>query len=217
MATIIHTARSIQSVTEKYPQFKGLVHNSLSGTADYGNTSASWSTSGTDKLGHSHGEDPAYDPYVRWSSQSKYEGWMNTRFGVTDGRYLTGDFISGCSFRWITWPNENGGIALRRWGIQICKDGSHKRWSSAEINQWDTSKTWHTISLDFSGDLLSQLNRGWQFEELHFMIHTPSNRNTPANTCELDIKEFKFKYKCADNVIIPAMRPYSKRDDYPIA
>ena len=216
MASIIHTAKSIQSVTEKYRQFGGLRHNSLSGTADYGNTSASWSTSGTDKLSHSMGEDPAYES-LRWTSQSRYAGWMNTRIGVTDSRYLTGDFISGCSFRWITWPNEDGGIALRRWGVQICKDGSHKRWSSAEVSNWSTSKSWKTISLDFSGDLLSQLNRGWQFEELHLMVHTPSHNKTPGSACELDIKEFKFKYKCADNAIIPAMRPYSKRDDYPIA
>ena len=214
MASIIHTADSINK--GNYPQFAGLRHNSLSGYADYGNTSSSWSTSGTDKLGYNSGEDPAKE-IVMWTSQSKYEGWMNTRIGVTDGRYLTGEFIKGCGFKWITYPNESGGIALKRWGVQICKDGSHKRWSSAEINQWSTANSWKSVSIDFSGDLLTKLLQGWQFEELHFMIHTPSNRGTPSVNCKLEIKDFKFRFKCPYNTIIPAMRPYSKRDTYPIA
>ena len=49
------------------------------------------------------------------------------------------------------------------------------------------------------------------------MIHTPANKGTPSASCYLDIKDFEFVFKCANNVIIPAMRPYNKRDLYAIA
>ena len=198
-----------------YPHFRGLKHNDLSGSADYGNK-ASWNTSGTDKLGHWSGEDPS-ESTVKWSSQSKYEGWMNTRVGFTEGRYLTGDFISGCKFSWRTYPNQDGGIALRRWGIQIVNGSTHKRWSSDEVANWSTDSSWKKITYNFSGDLLSQLNRGWRFEELHFMVHTPSIGKTPSSVSVLEIKDFEYIFKCANNTIIPAVRPYNKRDLYAIA
>ena len=213
MASIIQRKDTINR--GYYPHFRGLKHNTLSGSADYGNK-ASWNTSDTDKLSHSSGEDPS-ESIVKWSSQSRYEGWMNTRIGFTEGRYLTGDFISGCKFSWRTYPNQDGGIALRRWGIQICKDGTNKRWSSDEVANWSTSSSWTRINYNFSGDLLSQLNRGWRFEELHFMVHTPSIGKTPSSVSVLEIKDFEYIFKCANNTIIPAVRPYNKRDLYAIA
>jgi len=213
MASIIQRKDTINR--GYYPHFRGLKHNTLSGSADYGNK-ASWNTSDTDKLSHSSGEDPS-ESIVKWSSQSRYEGWMNTRIGFTEGRYLTGDFISGCKFSWRTYPNQDGGIALRRWGIQICKDGTHKRWSSDEVANWSTDSSWKKITYNFSGDLLSQLNRGWRFEELHFMVHTPSIGKTPSSVSVLEIKDFEYIFKCANKTIIPAVRPYNKRDLYAIA
>ena len=214
MASIIQTKSTINS--GYYPHFRGLKHNTISGTADYGNTSASWSTSGTDKLSHSSGEDPS-ESIVKWSSQSRYAGWMNTRIGFTQGRYPTGDFISGCRFDYRTYPNQDGGIALRRWGIQIVNGSTHKRWSSAEVANWSTDSSWKKISYNFSGDLLSQLNRGWRFEELHFMVHTPSRSKTPSSASVLEIKGFEYIFKCANNVIIPAVRTYKDKDKYAIA
>jgi len=196
----------------------GVVNNSLSGTADYGNTTASWNTSGTDKLGYSSGEDPSIET-VKWSSWSKYEGWMNTRLGTSYGRYLTGkDFIKGVSFQWRTYPNENGGIALRRWGIGITSDGgTRKRWSSPEINGWSTDSSWKTITYNFDGELATQLNNGWRFDELHFMLHTPSAKSTPSQNCICEVRQFKFLYKSAHNAIIPAVRKYGDRAKYAIA
>ena len=215
MASIIHTAKSING--GYYPHFSGVRNNNISGTADYGNTSASWNTSGTDKLSHISGDDPA-NGTVTWSSQSRYEGWMNTTIGTSSGRYLTGDFISGCKFQWRTYPNQDGGIAFRRWGVGICSmSGTHKRWSSSEVNAWNTSSSWRNISVNFSGELLNQLNRGWQMNALHFMVHTPANKNTPSSNNKFEVRNFEYIYKCANNTIIPAMRPYSQRDSYPIA
>ena len=215
MSSIILTAGTINS--SKYPHFTGLRHNSLSGTADYGNTSGSWNTSNTDKLGWAQGEDPAKET-VRWTSWSKYEGWYNTIIGYNSGRYLTGDHVKGCSFQWLSHPNEAGGITLIRWGIGIVRaDGTKKRWASSEINDWYTNNSPRTINVDFSGDLSYQLNVGWRINELHFMLHTPSDRSTPSQNCVLDINNFKFKYKCSNQAIIPAMRSYSDRSNYPIA
>ena len=215
MSSIILTAGTINS--SKYPHFTGVVQNSLSGTADYGNTSSSWNTSNTDKLGWAQGEDPARET-VRWTSWSKYEGWWNTAVGITSGRYLTGEHIKGCSFQWLSYPNEPGGITLIKWGIGIVRsDGTQKRWSSNEISDWYINNSPRTIDVNFSGDLAYQLNAGWRLSELHFMVYTPSDRSTPSKNCVLDINNFKFKYKCSNSAIIPAMRSYSRRADYPIA
>ena len=212
---IIHTADSIRRAY--YSHFTGIRNNNISGTADYGNTSASWNTSGTDKLYHAGGVDPALGT-VSWASQSRYEGWMNTTFGTSSGRYLTGDHIRGCKFQWRTYPNQDGGITLRRWGVGICSvSGTHKRWSSSEVADWNTSSTWRTISVNFSGELLNQLNRGWQLNGLHFMVHTPANNKTPSSNNVLEIRNFEYLYSCDGSAIIPAMRPYASRDSYPIA
>jgi hypothetical protein len=212
---IIHTAETINRGL--YPHFTGVRNNNISGTADYGNTSSSWNTSGTDKLHHSSGEDPALGS-VKWNSQSKYEGWMNTTIGTSSGRYLTGDHLKGCKFQWRTNPNEDGGITLRRWGVGICSvSGTHKRWSSSEVNRWSTSSSWFDISVNFSGELLNQLNRGWQLNALHFMVHTPYIKKTPGSNNVLEIRNFEYIYKCSYNAIIPAMRDYSNRDSWPIA
>lgn len=198
------------------PCFDGTVNNGLSGYADYGNTSANWNTSNTNKLYYSSGHDPSVE-VVRWGSCSRYSGWMNTKLGVSSGRYMTGEWISGCEFQWRTYPNESGGIALRRWGIGIINSsGTRKRWSSEEVNQWSTDSSWKTIGYNFGGSLASQLNSGWRFEQLHFMIYTPSHGSTPKNECILDIKNFKYRYK-NNNAIVPAMRTNSSRESYPIA
>ena len=197
------------------PCFSGKSLNSLSGYADYGNTSASWNTSGN-YFNHVGGDDPATDT-VRYDSWTKNSGWSNGKFGVSEGRYMTGEFISGCEFQWRTYPNQNGGSALRRWGIGIVAPGGvRKRWSSEEVSQWSTDSSWKTISYNFSGTLLSQLNSGWRLAELHIMMHTPSNGKTPTATCPLEIRNFKYKYK-SNNLIVPAMRSSSRRSDYPIA
>ena len=214
MASIIQTAGTINS--GYYPHFRGLKHNDISGYADYGNTSTSWNTSGTDKLHHSSGEDPS-ESIVKWNSQSKYAGWMNTRIGFTEGLYLTGDFISGCRFNYRTYPNQDGGIDLLFWGIQIVNGTTHKRWSSPELNSWSTSSSWSRITSNFSGELLSKLNSGWRFEELHIFLHTPSNKNTPSHSCVAEVKGFEFIYKCDSKVIIPAMRHYKDKNSYVIA
>jgi len=216
MAIQIHTQESIRS--GNHPHFTGVKNNDISGTADYGNTTASWNVSNTDKLGHSSGDDPAKG-IVKWNSQSRYGGWMNTKIGTNSGRWLTGDFIKGCSFQWRTYPNEDGGIALRRFGVEILTSSTnHKRWSSEEINQWSTSSTWKTYTFNFTSDVQSQLDKGWRLSQLHFMVHTPDNgRNTPSKNCILEVKNFKFIYKCPYNTIIPAMRPFSSRDLYQIA
>ena len=214
MATI-YTQEAIRA--GNYPHFTGLKHNDISGTADYGNTSASWNTSGTDKLSWVSGEDPATG-IVKWASWSRYAGWMNTKIGTSTGRWLTGDFIKGCSFQWRTYPNEDGGIALRRFGVEILTSSTnYKRWSSEEINQWSTSSSWKTYTANFTSDVMSQLNNGWRLSQLHFMVHTPSNGKTPSQNCILEVKNFKFIYKCPYNTIIPAMRSFIDRNSYPIA
>lgn len=199
------------------PIVGGTRHNELTGRADYGNTSANWDPANTGKLGFDTGEDPAVE-IVRWKSQSKYEGWMNTILGYSSGRYLWGAFISGCEFQWRTYPNESGGITLRRWGIGIAQRNGNQRarWSSAEVNEWSTSSSWKTIRYSFDGSLNSLLNNGWVVDELHFMVHTPRHGSTPSKGCHLEIKNFKFHYRNND-AIIPAMRRFDDRADYPIA
>lgn len=199
------------------PCFGGTRHNEITGKADYGNTDASWDPANTGKLGFDTGDDPSVE-IVRWKSQSKYEGWWNTIFGFNRGRYLWGSIISGCEFQWRTYPNQNGGIALRRWGIGIAeKNGnSRKRWSSAEVNEWSTSSSWKTIRYTFDGTLSSKLNNGWVVDELHFMVRTPKNGSTPSSGNHLEIRNFKFHYK-NNNAIIPAMRDFRDRAEYPIA
>ena len=197
------------------PCFSGRTTNTISGTAHYGNTTASWNTSGN-YFNHVSGNDPAIET-VRYDSWTRNEGWSNYKVGTSQSRYMTGEFISGCEFQWRTYPNSNGGSALRRWGIGIVLPGGViKRWSSAEIDQWSTSSSWRTISYNFSGDILSQLNNGARFAELHIMMRTPSDRNTPGQSCPLEIRNFKYKYKSND-LIVPAMRGYTNRDQYPIA
>ena len=216
MARIISTTADMQRYWR--PTMSGVRNNSLSGTADYGNTSASWNTSDTDKILYNSGEDPSTG-IIKWASWSRYAGWMNTRLGTTHGRYLTGkDFIKGVSFKWRTYPNQDGGIALRRWGIGIVSDsGTQKRWSSAEVNEWSTSSSWKTINYNFDGELANKLNSGWRFNELHFMLHTPSNGSTPSANCICEVKEFMFNYKSDSNAIIPAVRTYADRTKYRIA
>ena len=197
------------------PCFTGSSLNSFGGTADYGNTGASWNTSGN-YFNHVSGEDPSTGT-VRYDSWTKNSGWSNLKIGVSEGRYMTGEFISGCEFQWRTYPNQNGGSALRRWGIGIISpSGTRKRWSSEEVEQWSTDSSWKTIGYNFNGTLLTNLNNGWRFEELHFMFHTPSNGKTPTATCPLEIRNFKYRYKNS-NLIVPAMRTSSRRADYPIA
>ena len=216
MASIISTTADVQRYWR--PMMNGVSNNSLSGTADYGNTSASWNTSGTDKIVYNSGEDPSIEN-IKWSSWSRYSGWMNTRLGTSYGRYLTGkDFIKGVSFKYRLYPNQDGGIDLRRWGIGIVSDsGTRKRWSSAELNGWSTSNTWKTITYNFDGELASKLNSGWRFDELHFMLYTPSNGSTPSSNCVCEVKDFMFNYKSGSNAIIPAVRAYADRTKYPIA
>ena len=199
------------------PLFDGKQENGLRGTADYGNTTANWDSNNTSKLQWDRGLDPSVET-IQWSSWSKYAGWINTQLGYTKGRYMSGAWITGCEFQWRTYPNENGGIALRRWGIGIAqRDGTlRKRWSSNEVNEWSTSSSWKTIGYNFDGTLLSQLNNGWVFDELHFMVHTPSDRNTPSQNCKLEVRNFKFRYKRGD-AIVPAMRLFRDRAEYPIA
>ena len=214
MATI-YTQEGIRS--GNYPHFTGVKNNDISGHADYGNTSASWNTAGTDKVVYVSGQDPAKE-IVKWSSWSRYSGWMNTKIGTSSGRWLTGDFINGCSFQWRTYPNEDGGIALRRFGVEVLTSATdYKRWSSPEINQWSTSSSWKTYTANFTSDVINALNNGYRLSQLHFMVHTPENRNTPSQNCILEVKNFKFIYKCSYNTIIPAMRPFSDRNSYPIA
>lgn len=214
MATI-YTQEAIRG--GNYPHFTGLKHNDIRGFADYGNTSAGWDPGNTDKLNWSSGQDPAKET-VRWVSQSRYEGWMNTKIGTSSGRWLTGDFIKGCSFQWRTYHNEDGGIALKRFGVEILTSSTnYKRWSTDDINQWSTSSSWKTYTANFTSDLQSQLDKGWRLSQLHIMVHTPSRSKTPSQACVLEIKNFKFIYKCPYNTIIPAMRSFGDRDKYPIA
>lgn len=196
----------------------GVRSNGLSGTADCGNTTSSWNTSGTTYLRLKSGSDPGAG-VVTWASQSKYEGWMNTQLGYSQGRYLNYDFIEGVTFRWRTYPNQDGGIALKRWGIGIVNDsGTKKRWSSNDINSWSTSSSWRAITYKFDGTLLNYFkNSGYRFNELHFMVHTPSNGSHPSSECRLEIGYFTFLYRCPSNAIIPAVRPYSERKLYAIA
>lgn len=196
---------------------RGVRQNGLSGTADMGNTSASWNTSGTTYIKWKSGSDPG-PGIVTWSTSSKYEGWINTQLGVSEGRYLNYDHIDGVTFKWRTYPNENGGIALKRWGIGIVNgSGTKKRWSSNNINDWSTSSSWRTITYKFDGTLLNYFkNSGYRFNELHFMVHTPSHGSWPSE-CKLEVAYFSFTYRSASNAIVPAVRPYSDRNLYAIA
>lgn len=197
------------------PCFSGRSTDTISGNAHYGNTTASWNTSGG-YFEHISGNDPATE-IVKYQSWTTKSGWSNFKVGTSQSRYMTGEFISGCEFEWRTYPNESGGSALRRWGIGITAPGGIiKRWSSAEINDWTTTNTWKKISYNFSGDLLNQLNSGWRFESLHIMMYTPSHSKTPRQGCPLEIRNFKYKYKSND-LIVPAMRGHGNRDKYPIA
>ena len=213
---IISTTSDVKSNWR--PMMRGVSNNKLSGTADYGNTAASWNTANTDKLSYDSFQDPSIET-VKWVSHSRYDGYMNTRLGTTHGRYMTGkDFITGVRFQWRTYPNQSGGIELKHWGIGIVSDsGTIKRWSSDEIKEWSTSSSWKTIQYSFSGTLANQLNSGWRFDELHFMLHTPSHSKTPSSASYLEVRDFYFLYKSANNAIIPAVRPVADRGKYAIA
>ena len=199
------------------PLFGGVEQNKLSGTAQYGNTTSSWNTKNPTYIKWTGSEQDPATATVLFETQTRSEAWVNASIGYSTGRYMHGQWISGIKFQWRTNPNVSGGIAFRRYGIGIVSNGgTRNRWSSPDINEWNTDGRWRNVTYNFDGTLLAKLNDGWRFDEFHIMLHSPSHGSTPGSPCYFHIRDFEFIYK-SNNSIVPAMRSCSNRTDYPIA
>jgi len=150
---------------------------------------------------------------AKFSGTNGNDHWVVRAFGVSSGIYPQGQIIG---FEWDETNNstKNHCLYLKRYGYALTKNNAYNFVdASGVMNQPSSYERSRSHTLD--SETLSRLKDGWCFAEFRIQLSTQTGK-TGTNASEFTIKNWKFKFKHdggSGDMIIPANRPYSDRED----
>ena len=192
--------------------FGGAIISSQNYTPDSGVSTAQW-TKDVNYWGGNSGDicdfSSNYGATVQGSNGKPH--YQINSWGTTNGHYPK-DHVTGFKFQAVQ-SNENGhAIFIRRVGVLLLS-ASNSNTHFVDLAGLLPKYRAGTITYEytFSSDVMSKLANAYVFGEFRLLFS--SDGGSGSRETSVKIFNFQFKYYTSgQNMIIPAYRPYSERD-----